>query len=301
VRFAIKLVRRFRSAAQLRGCCAKLAIAWIIIGFAGSSVHAATFDCVIDPSLTLKLGSPVTSILDRVEVDRGDQVKQGQVIARLESAVERAAVTLNEARARNTAEIEAKQAVLELKRGILARKRSLQANSYASAQDIETAQAEFNVAEQDLAAAKFNRRIAELELQRSQATLEQRTIRSPVDGVVVKRSLGPGEYVHQESNIITLARIDPLNVETFLPVRYYGQIKLGDTATVRPDQPIGGERPAVVKIVDQVFDAASGTFGVRLELANPEHIVPAGLRCRVSFAMPDQPADGRTLEVGQSQ
>jgi len=96
------------------------------------------------------------------------------------------------------AEIEAKEAVLELKRGIFKRKRSLQANNYASAQDIETAQAEFNVAEQDVAAAKFNRRMAELELQRSQATLEQRIIRSPIDGVVVKRTLGPGEYVHPE-------------------------------------------------------------------------------------------------------
>src|SRR5262249_31802780 len=140
--------------------------------------------------------------------------------------------------------------------------------------------------------------MAELELQRSQATLEQRTIRSPIDGVVVKRTLGPGEYVHQEGHIVTLARIDLLNVETFLPVRYYGQIKPGDMASVRPDEPVGGERAAVVRIVDQVFDAASGTFGVRLELANPERIVPAGLRCRVTFDTTQEPRDRRSLDIG---
>jgi RND family efflux transporter MFP subunit len=279
-------------------CAASVVMAVVLCA---ANAHALPFDCLIDPSLTLKLGSPITSILDRVDVDRGDHVKPGQVVATLESAVERAAVTLNEARAKNTAEIEAKQAVLELKRGILARKRSLQASSYASAQDIETAQAEFHVAEQDLAAARSNRHIAEIELDRARATLEQRTIRSPVDGVVVKRVLGPGEYVHQESQIITLARIDPLNVETFLPVRYYRQIKVGDTATVWPNEPIGGERQAVIKIVDQVFDAASGTFGVRLELANPEFDIPAGLRCRVGFNITEQPADGRALEIGQAQ
>src|ERR1700761_6502820 len=123
-------------------CAASVVVAVVSCA---ARAHALPFDCLIEPSLTLKLGSPITSILDRVEVDRGDRVKPGQIIATLESAVERAAVTLNEARASNTAEIEAKQAVLELKRGILARKRSLQASSYASTQDIETAQAEFHV------------------------------------------------------------------------------------------------------------------------------------------------------------
>jgi multidrug efflux pump subunit AcrA (membrane-fusion protein) len=38
-----------------------------------------------------------------------------------------------------------------------------------------------------------------------------------------------------------------------------------------------------VIVVDPVVDAASGTFGVRLELPNPEHAIPAGLKCRVRF------------------
>jgi len=40
---------------------------------------------------------------------------------------------------------------------------------------------------------------------------------------------------------------------------------------------------AVVTVVDQVFDAASGTIGVRLELANPGYRIPAGLKCQVRF------------------
>ncbi len=58
--------------------------------------------------------------------------------------------------------------------------------------------------------------------------------------------------------------------------------------SVRLEDPLGGDRQAAVKVVDQVFDAASGTFGVRLALANPELIVPAGLRCKVSFAFPER-------------
>jgi hypothetical protein len=38
-----------------------------------------------------------------------------------------------------------------------------------------------------------------------------------------------------------------------------------------------------VTVVDRVFDAASSTFGVRLELPNPDYSLPAGLRCRIRF------------------
>ena len=39
----------------------------------------------------------------------------------------------------------------------------------------------------------------------------------------------------------------------------------------------------LVRVVDQVFDAASGSFGVRLELANPNGAIPAGVRCKARF------------------
>ena len=50
-----------------------------------------------------------------------------------------------------------------------------------------------------------------------------------------------------------------------------------------PEAPIGGQYTAEVKIVDRVIDAASGTFGVRLELPNPGYRLQAGLKCKVIF------------------
>lgn len=46
---------------------------------------------------------------------------------------------------------------------------------------------------------------------------------------------------------------------------------------------MGGRYEASVKVVDRVIDAASGTFGVRLQLPNPGYRVPAGVKCRVRF------------------
>lgn len=66
---------------------------------AGSATAESSFDCVIDPSEVLKLGSPITGILDQVLVKRGDVVTRGQPIAVLESSVEAATVRLNRFRA----------------------------------------------------------------------------------------------------------------------------------------------------------------------------------------------------------
>src|SRR3954466_13521297 len=59
------------------------------------------FDCLIQPKMVLKLGTPVPGLISELLVDRGSVVKKGDVIARLESAVEAAAVALAKARAEN--------------------------------------------------------------------------------------------------------------------------------------------------------------------------------------------------------
>jgi len=50
------------------------------------------------------------------------------------------------------------------------------------------------------------------------------------------------------------------------------------------EAPIGGLYKANVTVVDQIIDAASGTFGVRLTLPNPKNTIPVGLKCKVRFS-----------------
>jgi len=53
---------------------------------------------------------------------------------------------------------------------------------------------------------------------------------------------------------------------------------------VLPEVPPGSRHVATVKVIDRLLDAASGTFGVRLELPNRQHKLPAGIRCIARFA-----------------
>jgi membrane fusion protein (multidrug efflux system) len=74
-----------------------------------------------------------------------------------------------------------------------------------------------------------------------------------------------------------------LIVVVIAPVQLFGKIKKGMKAKVIPEEPIGGHYTARVVIVDRVLDAASGTFGIRLQLPNRKYKLPAGLRCQVDF------------------
>jgi RND family efflux transporter MFP subunit len=243
----------------------------------------ASFDCVIDPSRTIKVSSPDIGLLAEVSVERGDRVKRGQVIARLESAVETGNVALRRTRAEATADIEAQQERLALARKTYDRGTQMADNAAIPVQELDELQSKVRINELELARVELERELARLELERARAALEKRTIRSPINGIVTVRQLSPGEFVDNDTFIVEIAQLDPLHVEAFLPVSLYPRVHQGMQALVKPKEPFTGSYEAEILTVDQVVDSASGTFGLRLVLPNPGQSLPAGLRCEVTL------------------
>jgi RND family efflux transporter MFP subunit len=271
--------RRLRSAA---GLAASLIIAGAV---AAKAEPVPELDCVIEPQQLVKLSTPVVGVIGRIDVDRGDVVTKGQELGKLEDGLEQANLKLARAKASNESGIKAVEARLDFLHKKYDRVSGLAAKSvgYGSQQASEEAASDVNVAEAQLKEAELTLQIARLEVGQAEETLKQRTLVSPIDGVVTERLLVPGEYRNEQSPILTLAQIDPLRVEVFVPTSQYGRIKIGSNAEIHPQQPIGGSYAATVTVVDQVLDAASGTFGVRLALPNPDLRLPAGIRCKVLF------------------
>jgi RND family efflux transporter MFP subunit len=243
------------------------------------------YDCLIEARQALDIRSPVEGVIETVYVQRGASVKKGQTLAMLFSGPERAALDLARSRAGNEGEIKSAEARVELTRKKYERAEELVKKNFVSANARDEAEAEYRLAAEQLRVAQENRRLAELEVKRAEEIVAQREIRSPVTGVVVEVLLRPGELTssNQKDPIVKLIQIDPLNVELILPVQAYGRIRAGQRAWVMPEAPVGGKYIARVEVVDSMFDAASGTFGVRLELANPRGVVPGGIRCQVDF------------------
>ena len=249
------------------------------------ALYAAEHDCLIEARQHVDLRSPIDAVVESVQVQRGDVVKKGQIVATLESGPERAALDLARSRASMQGELKAAEARVELTRKKQVRAEELYKQNFVSVNARDEAQADYSLAVEQSRQARENQKLAELEVQRTAQILAMRTIRSPLTGIVVDVMLKPGEFSSSnlKEPIVKLAQVDPLNVEVILPVGLYGKIKLGQRASVVPEQPVGGNYNAVVQVVDRLVDAASGTFGVRLQLANPGNKIPAGIKCRVKF------------------
>ena len=201
----------------------------------------------------------------------------------LSSGVEAAAVLLAEARAGNESAVRSGQAKVDYQKRKEERMKALRKNDTVAFSAADEAETLARVAENEFDEAKVNLQMAQTEVVRAREILNQRIVRSPIDGVVMARTLGPGEYAFDQGHLVTVAQIDPLYVEVYVPLKQFGRIRIGMQAEVYPEEPVGGTYKAVVTVVDQVFDAASGTIGVRLELPNPGYLIPAGLKCQVRF------------------
>lgn len=248
-----------------------------------ASVSDGVFDCVIGPKTLIQVASKVDGVLDDVTVERGNMLTRGQVIARIDSVVEELDVEIAKARARDQSTLRSRRTMLKNEKAKADRAEQLFQRNVTSVESREELITAAEIARLAVGEAEADLQLRALELRRAQAVLRQRTIRSPVDGVVHERLLGPGEYAHAQSPLMVIAEIDPLKVDVYLPVKAYGMVVVGQSAVVQPIEPIGGQYRAKVIVVDRVFDAASGTFGVELELPNPDYKLPAGIKCQVSF------------------
>jgi RND family efflux transporter MFP subunit len=240
-------------------------------------------ECLIYPEATVSVSGPVEGVLDKVHVDRGDLVRTGQILATMESSVEKVAVMMAQAKSEKESALKSGQTRVEFGDRRYVRTLEMFKKELVAIKDMDEAETAKFLAEYELLDATEERRMAKLDYDRAKAILELKTIRSPLSGVVVERLLNSGEFTKQ-APIVRLAQIDPLRVEVIVPVGMFGRIRVGQTAEVYPEAPVSGTYVAKVTVVDRVIDAASGTFGVRLALPNGDLKLPAGLKCRVKFA-----------------
>jgi RND family efflux transporter MFP subunit len=226
---------------------------------------------------------PTQGAISEVKVHRADRVEKGQIIAELESGVEKSQVEAARARASTDVFVHTKIAVYEAAKAKVDRQRKLRASNISSQQSLEEAQAAAEVANADVAQAELDRTLAGFDLQRLEATLERRILRSPAKGVVTSVDLHAGEFADPANSIVTLTETDPLKVAVYLPTNAYPLVQVGRAAVISPLDAVSGERSGEIITKDPQIDASSGLFLVEIRLPNADGAIPAGVRCKVSF------------------
>jgi RND family efflux transporter MFP subunit len=252
---------------------------------ADGGIKADVSTCLLRPRHLVQLGSSVFGVLAKVFVDRSAVVKEGQPLAKLDTTVEETQLALDRFHATNTAQIDATKVDLAWNQRELARRQQLAGNMFSKANDIDEYVTKVDQDRIAIRKAEADLQTSKMEADRSEAQLNLKILKSPVNGVVTDVKLSPGEFIYETTPIMTIAQVDPLIVDLVVQADRYRAVKVGMIGEVHLNPPMDETFPARVDTIDPVIDAASNTFRVRLLLPNPGNAIPAGIPC--SVVLPD--------------
>jgi RND family efflux transporter MFP subunit len=152
------------------------------------------------------------------------------------------------------------------------------------ATDLTDAQLELDIRELALRQAELDESILRNELEQAEASLAQRFVRSPINGIVEKRHFEEGETIERFQAAVEVVSLDPLNVDFDCPIALVDRFELGTQVQVQRDHDsAGSKRIGEVVHCAQQADPASHTLRIRIRLPNPAPHWRAGLKVWLSL------------------
>jgi len=249
------------------------------ISTAVTATTATTAETTADDSTYSATGefvSPVRSELSpkmpgrvaKLYVDEGSRVRRGQPVLELESDYTR----LN-LQAANADVARAKAALDEAARD-LERKKELIAKDSIPKATYDRSQATF-----DQANAAHQAASAQAALLRQQ--VEDKTLRSPVDGIVAEKRTDVGARLGDNGVAFVVVQLSPLKLRFSVPERYLGRINPGDRVTATVDPYPNEKFEGTVKTIGGVIDPKTRTMFAEAEFTNRDARLRPGLFARV--------------------
>ena len=248
----------------------------------GSITHTVTATGTINPVALVNVGSQVSGTVVELNADFNDRVRKGQVLLKLDPTIFNAQV--GQARA----SVSSAQASLRLAQASFERNKQLVAQNFVSSLALDQSRRELDV-------AQANRQLAQAQLERALADLNNSVIRSPIDGVVIKRTIDLGQTVaasFNTPNLFQIARdLTKMQIDTSVSEADVGALKDGLPARFVVDAYPSREFNAVMRqfrlapnVVQNVV-----TYNVVLDVDNQEELLKPGMTAQVRLVVDNRP------------
>jgi len=234
---------------------------------------AQTFVGSTEPSAKVEVPAPMRGQIMEIAVKEGQPIKKDQPIARLDDAIQKQTVELARLEADSKAEIQLAESQRDFAKNEFER---FSKNQSATPYEIRQKELNFRQAEIILEQKKEQALARQVVLQRERITLDHMTIKSPIDGTVLRINKQAGEATEENLPLAVVVQTTKLNAYFYLPKPMFGRVKAGDKVTIRLATEPPLDRQATVTVVDPTIDPAGQLFRVKLELDNSDAKVPAG-------------------------
>ena len=215
---------------------------------------------LVIPFKSVSVASPVLQeVVEAVLVEEGDAVTDGQVLVKLRSEKEKFEVEEAEKR------VELFEFTAKGQQALLAEKMGSKDAALKSKTELE---------------------LARIGREAALVRLHEKTIRSPLAGIVVKKYKEAGESVDRVEKLLDLVNIDQVFVQFYLDPKLWTALKNEQQVTVK--FPVIGDQEFTGKIsfIDPRIDAGSNLFRVKVLLENKDHRIKAGMRGTADFGSP---------------
>jgi len=197
-----------------------------------------------------------SGILKQLNVEEGDKVKAGQILAQLDTEQLRL-------------EVARLKATTQKLRKELERQESLFRRNLTSRDALDRARYEYEAQN------------AQLEL--SRLKLNYATIRAPFDGVVIERHIKPGNFVRDNDKLFQIADLSKMQAPIFLPEKEMPHVKVGQRVWLGFDATGGAPRLGHIERIQPAVDTATGTFKAVAALDNPDLSLKTGMFGKVEL------------------
>ncbi|MGQ0676504.1 MAG: efflux RND transporter periplasmic adaptor subunit [Rhodospirillales bacterium] len=200
----------------------------------------------------------VSGIVTEIAFEPGQRVNRGDVLVRLDDAVERA-------------DLKRLEAARHLARLTFDRQRQLSEKQFSSQATVDQAKATLEQAEADIARVK--------------ALIDQKTIRAPFAGVLGVREVNLVQFVGPGAKLVGLQSLDALYANLILPERRLADAKLGQTVIVTVDAFRDREFQGRITTIDPQLDQANRTVLAQATVDNPGLLLKPGMFANASVML----------------
>lgn len=238
------------------------------------------------------VASKITAKMVELDIEEGDHVKEGQVIARLDDTNVRAA--FNQA----VAQLEYAKAALAETQVNLAnaqrdydRQRSLLQSHFVSQAAVDNSQTTLDALRAQLATQRSNVDVVDRVLAMAQRNLDDTIVRAPFSGIVTVKAAQPGEMVSPVSagggftrtGIGTIVDMDSLEIQVDVNENFINRVTPAQPASAKLNAYPDWQIPAHVIAVIPTADRSKGTVTVRIALDQKDRRILPEMGVRVSF------------------
>ncbi|MDP2357830.1 MAG: efflux RND transporter periplasmic adaptor subunit [Beijerinckiaceae bacterium] len=250
----------------------------------GDLVVTVTATGSAQPITQVNISSELSGTVRKVLVDYNSPVKAGQPLAELD--VEKLKAAIESVRARMLAaqaRVADAAATVEERRGQLERKRSLTGKEYGSVQELEQAKAAYDRAIAQHASALAEVKVSEADLHLAEINLNKACICSPIDGVILKRTVDPGQIVAsslQAPVLFVIAQdLREMELQVDVDEADVGRVKVGQKASFSVDAYPDRKFPAQIRDVRYGSEVVQGvvTYKAVLSIENAELLIRPGM------------------------